>query len=296
MVAKQWTLISQTITDHIKIPSTATNTNITRLLNNANKDWTSIAEIINKYEVKNGTQDSVIKRILDIKNGKITELSQITGGSAQASSGGGGSSSSTGTGEENNSGNTGSSGTVKKVPITDPEEAMDFALREWNKIRRTSGHTLECQVFGSNHWMVGEWCKVYIPSLNEYIDMYISKVDHSNDSGSEWLTNITLMDYAPQLSEPEEEEEEENTSNQGQNQNTEEEANSGSGEWTEIAKILQENYEADDWNSFIQSVKDAKTWDEIKNAVTSHTKKSDKWHNDIIQDLCKVKTTNKVTY
>ena len=78
-MAKKWTLISQTVTDHIKVPKTATNVNITRLLNNAKADWTPIAKIINKYDIKNGTHNSVIQRVLDIKNGKITELSQITG-------------------------------------------------------------------------------------------------------------------------------------------------------------------------------------------------------------------------
>ena len=62
-------------------------------------------------------------------------------------------------------------------------------------------------------WVVGEWCKIYLPTFNEYTDMYITKVDHSNDSGSEWLTSLTLMDYAPQLSEPEKTEEE--TSSEG---------------------------------------------------------------------------------
>ena len=177
-MAKQWTLISQTVTDHIKVPKTATNVNITRQLNNAKADWTSIAKIINKYKIKDKkkgtTHNSVIQRILDIKNGKITELSQIKSTTSSSSS----SSTSTDTSTSSDTSTTSSGGgngqlnsTVSKVPITDPDEAMDFAKTEWNKIRRTSGHTLECQVFGSPYWKVGEWCKIYIPSLNEYANV-----------------------------------------------------------------------------------------------------------------------------
>ena len=302
-MAKKWTLISQTVTDHIVVPKTATNVNITRLLNNANNDWSSIAKIVNKYEIKNGTHNSVIQRIRDIKSGKITKLSQITGKQTDSSS----SSTDTGTGsgdssadsEGTDSSDGGSSGplnsSVSKVPITDRDEAMDFAKTEWNKIRRTSGHQLECQVFGSPHWKVGEWCKVYLPTLNEYTDMYITKVDNGNDSGSEWLTNLTLMDYAPSLSSVDESELSEDTSGEG----TDDVVDDGSettgenepNEWTEIVKLLEVNYEKPDggWNSIVQGVRDAKSYDpDIRNLITSLKKKNGKSYVSVGHELCNI--------
>ena len=303
-MAKQWTLISQTVTDHITVPKTATNVNITRLLNNANTDWTSIAKIVNKYKIKGkgATHNSVIQRILDIKKGKITELSQIKTEKKSSTP----SSSISDTTTTENSGATstivgggGLNSTVSKVPIKDPVEALEFAKTEWNKIRRTSGHTLECQVFGSNHWRVGEWCKVYIPSLNEYVDMYITKTDNSNDSGSEWLTNLTLMDYAPQLSSVEEDQLKDATSNgDGTADGTNANSNDGSSnpnEWTQIASILQTYYEkpSGGWNSIIQKIRGAKVYDpDIRSQITSLNKKKGqelKSYVDVGHELCKVR-------
>lgn len=303
-MAKKWTLISQTVTDHIKVPKTATNVNITRLLNNAKADWTSIAKIVNKYEVKDKkkgtTHNSIIQRILDIKNGKITELSQITGKQESKSQTSASSTSSTETGTSSATskivGGGGLNSTVTKVPIKDGVEAMEFAKTEWNKIRRTSGHTLECQVFGSNYWKVGEWCKVYIPSLNEYVDMYVSKTDNSNDSGSEWLTSITLMDYAPQLSSVDESDLK--SAETGGEAGADGEAGAGSGnapsKWTEIASILQTYYEkpSGGWDNLIRSVLKAKVYDpDIRNLITPLTKKKGqelKSYVDVGHELCKV--------
>ena len=301
MATKKWTLISQTVTDHIKVPPTATNTNITRLLNNATNDWSSIAKIINKYEIKNGTHNSVIQRIRDIKSGKITELSQIT------SSGSSSDTSSSADSDSSSSGDTGSSGgsedtgplnsTVSKIPITDRAEAMDFAKTEWNKIRRTSGHQLECQVFGSHYWKTGEWCKVYLPSLNEYTDMYITKVDNSNDSGSEWLTNLTLMDYAPSISQLDEstvkKESEDSTGTDGATDGSDD-GSAESSKWADIASILQKYYEkpSEGWNGKIQSVREAKKYDpDIRSIINSLTKKEEYKHKsqiDIGYELCDV--------
>ena len=152
----------------------------------------------------------------------------------------------TGTGDSSSS----SSSTVKKIPITDPKKAMDFALREWNKIKRTSGHTLETQVFGSNHWQVGEWCKIYIPSMNEYIDMYITKIDNSSDSGSEWTTSITLSDYGDGTDE-----------------------SSDSEIYTKVSTILHKYLESNDWNSYTNNVRKCTTRDCVKKLIVGHKKK-----------------------
>ena len=209
-MAKQWTLISQTVTDHITVPKTATNVNITRQLNNAKDDWTSIAKIVNKYDIKNGTHNSVIQRILDIKKGKIKDLSEITGKKDTSTS-----NSNTGTTDSNTSTDTSTSGgtvvgsgglnsTVSKVPITDPVEALEFAKTEWNKIRRDDGRQVECKVQGSLSYKPGLWARVFLPSyfIDDY--MYITKVSNEEDGTNNWTTNLTLVDYPPSFGVPEE--------------------------------------------------------------------------------------------
>lgn len=197
------------------------------------------------------------------------------------------------TGGEDDSSNKNSS--ISRVPITDRDEAMEFAKTEWNKIRRGSGHSLEVQVFGSNHWKVGEWCKVYLPTLNEYTDMYITKIDNSNDSGSEWLTSLTLMDYAPSLSEIDEESVKSQSEEEGEGvENDDGESGASGGEssqWTEIVKILEANYEkpSGGWNSIIQAIRDAKKYEpDIKNQITPLKQKSGKSYVDVGHDLCDV--------
>lgn len=211
----------------------------------------------------------------------------------------------TGTGEEETSETEGDetstddssssdSSTVKKIPITDPKKAMEFALREWNKIKRTSGHTLETQVFGSNHWQVGEWCKIYIPSMNEYTDMYITKIDNSSDSGSEWTTSLTLSDYAPSLSSVDESETEDATSEEttgtddGTDDGTGEGASSGSEDYKKVATILQKYLESNDWNSYINRVRVCKKRDCVKNLIVGHKKKEGvkDYYNVIIDEIC----------
>ena len=184
-----------------------------------------------------------------------------------------------GTGEETDETGTGdssgsSSSTVKKIPITDPKKAREFALREWNKIKRTSGHTLETQVFGSNHWQVGEWCKIYIPSMNEYTDMYITKIDNSSDSGSEWTTSITLSDYAPSLSSVDESETEEETSD-GTTDGTGDETDESSDSelYTKVSTILHKYLESNDWNSYTNNVRKCKKRDCVKKLIVGHKKK-----------------------
>ena len=175
----------------------------------------------------------------------------------------------TGTGDSSSS----SSSTVKKIPITDPKKAMEFALREWNKIKRTSGHTLETQVFGSNHWQVGEWCKIYIPSMNEYIDMYITKIDNSSDSGSEWTTSITLSDYAPSLSSVDESETEEETSDGTGETGDGTDESSDSEIYTKVSTILHKYLESNDWNSYTNNVRKCTTRDCVKKLIVGHKKK-----------------------
>ena len=291
--AEKWTLIVKTINDHIVVPKTATVDNIARVLNNANPNWTSIAKVVNKYEIKNGTHNSITQRILDIKNEKIINLNQISGTTEQASSTAS-SEESSDTGASAESTPSGLNSTVSRIPITDPEEALEFAKTEWNKIRRTSGHELECQVFGSHHWQVGDWCKVYLPTLNEYTDMYITKVNNSNDSGSEWLTNLTLMDYAPSLSTLDEDKVKETGNNaEGTDTGTGTGTEEATSKWTDVAAILQEYFEKPDdgWDSHIRAIINAKVYDpDIKEAINTCTRKDEyklKSYIDIGRELQK---------
>ena len=100
---------------------------------------------------------------------------------------------------------------TEEVPVETYEEALDFAYNYWHKIMRDNGHSIECKIVGSSEWRQGKWVRVYIPSYNEDIMMYTSKVAHSNDGDSVWTTNLTLVDYPPSLGEPKEEETEEET-------------------------------------------------------------------------------------
>lgn len=198
-------------------------------------------------------------------------------------------------GETSSSSSGGGNSTISRVPITDRDEAMSFAKTEWNKIRRGSGHSLEVQVFGSNYWRVGEWCKVYIPSLNEYTDMYITKIDNSNDSSSEWLTNITLMDYAPQISELDEDQVSNETGNSSEDAETTDQGQDSQGIWTSIAKVLQDNYEkpSDGWDTHIRAIKNATTYDpDIKENINKMTKKNDRTYVDVGHELCKILNIN----
>lgn len=88
---------------------------------------------------------------------------------------------------------------TEKVPITDKGEAYLFGLKCVGKARRKDGHKIEMKVIGSKYWEVGEWCHIYLPSFDEDVIMFISKVSHESSADSEWLTNLTLVDYPPSL-------------------------------------------------------------------------------------------------
>lgn len=296
MAAKQWTLLSKVISDCIKLPDNASIDNVIRAFQSCGADYASISSGVRGYGLKAGTLNAVAQTIVDIRTGKITELSQITIAGTSDSSEPSGAIAETGPSDTTeHNGNLNS--TISRIPITDPEEAMQFAKTEWNKIRRTSGHELECQVFGSHYWKVGEWCKVYIPQLNEYTDMYITKVDNSNDSGSEWLVNLTLMDYAPSLS----------TLDEDKVKETSDETSAGNGEsgsvgddgtgqtkWTSVAEIIQKYFEkpSDGWDNHIRALLASKTYDpDIKNDITKLVKKQEFNHTayvDIGHELCNV--------
>ena len=105
---------------------------------------------------------------------------------------------------------------TEEVPCETPEEVYAFANREWAKIKRNDGHTIECTVLGSETWKVGQWVYVNIPLFDEDDYMYITKVSQSDSDG--WSCTLTLADYPPGFgeytedsSDDSEEEEEETT-------------------------------------------------------------------------------------
>lgn len=82
------------------------------------------------------------------------------------------------------------------------DDAKKFLQREWNKLKRDNGHSLECKTFGHTQWKTGEWCRVYLPSFNIDDYMYITKVSQDDSGDSEWSCNLTLVDYPPGFGEP----------------------------------------------------------------------------------------------
>ena len=80
------------------------------------------------------------------------------------------------------------------------KDAKKFLQREWNKLKRDNGHSLEVKTYGHSQWKVGEWCRVYLPSYRIDDYMYITKA--SQEDSGEWNCNLTLVDYPPGFGEP----------------------------------------------------------------------------------------------
>ncbi len=94
------------------------------------------------------------------------------------------------------------------------DDAKEFLQREWNKLQRDNGHSLECTVQGNVQWKVGEWCRVYLPSFDIDGYMYIINMSQDDSASDRWKCNLTLVDYPPGFGEPtisEENSEETNT-------------------------------------------------------------------------------------
>jgi len=77
------------------------------------------------------------------------------------------------------------------------KEAEAFLQREFNKIRRNDGRSVECKVVGNTKWREGVWVRVYLPSyfIDDY--MYVSKCSHDEDGNGPWTASLTLVDYPP---------------------------------------------------------------------------------------------------
>ena len=88
----------------------------------------------------------------------------------------------------------------QEIPITDKEEALQFAYREMGKLMRNDGHQIELKVIGNIDYRVGAWIRVFLPSFNEDCMMFISKVQHEAGADNEWITSLTLVDYPPSVS------------------------------------------------------------------------------------------------
>ena len=93
------------------------------------------------------------------------------------------------------------------------DDAKEFLEREWNKIKRDNGHSVELKTYGHSNWRSG-WCRVFLPSFNLDEYMYISRI--SQDDDGEWGCSLTLVDYPPGFGEP-------TSKNDDKNSNQEEE-------------------------------------------------------------------------
>ena len=76
-------------------------------------------------------------------------------------------------------------------------EAEEFLQREFNKIRRDDGRSVELKVVGNSKWRTGKWVRVFLPSyfIDDY--MYIVKSSDDEDGSNNWTTSLTLVDYPP---------------------------------------------------------------------------------------------------
>ena len=97
------------------------------------------------------------------------------------------------------------------------DDAKAFLNREWNKIRRDAGRSVELKVDGGPEWRVGRWVRAYLPSyfIDEY--MYISKCSHDEDGSNNWTASLTLVDYPPSFGTFPEEETEDTESTEDTN-------------------------------------------------------------------------------
>ncbi len=94
-----------------------------------------------------------------------------------------------------------------EVSIEDDEvktldDAKEFLQREWNKLQRDNGHSLECTVRGNEKWKQGEWCRVYLPSFGIDGYMYIINMSQDDSASDKWNCQLTLVDYPPGFGEP----------------------------------------------------------------------------------------------
>ena len=87
--------------------------------------------------------------------------------------------------------------TIDQEIVKNMDDAEKFLQREFNKIRRDDGRSIECKVVGDAKWKTGNWVRVYLPSyfIDDY--MYITKVSNDEDGGNDWTTGLTLVDYPP---------------------------------------------------------------------------------------------------
>lgn len=85
--------------------------------------------------------------------------------------------------------------TVQQVACETPEEVYEFADKEWAKIKRENGHTIECKVTGGPQWKAGNWVKLTLPLFDESGYMYIKSASQS--IGDAWETSLSLVDYPP---------------------------------------------------------------------------------------------------
>lgn len=98
--------------------------------------------------------------------------------------------------------------------VTSLKDAKAFLQREWNKLKRDNGHSLEVKTAGDSKWKQGEWCRVYLPSFNIDDYMYIVKV--SQDDSNDWKCNLTLVDYPPGFGKPTNANNEEDSNSDGE--------------------------------------------------------------------------------
>lgn len=80
------------------------------------------------------------------------------------------------------------------------DEAVAYGKTYLNKLLRDSGITIECKVIGHPEWYTGRWCRFYSSRYN--IDkqaFFISKISQSVSATDPNQCDLTLVEYAPDL-------------------------------------------------------------------------------------------------
>ena len=81
------------------------------------------------------------------------------------------------------------------------KEAKAYGTTYLDKILRNSGMQIECQVIGHPEFYIGRWCNFYSPRFdhNEEKAFFITKISQSTSATDANLCNLTMVEYAPNI-------------------------------------------------------------------------------------------------
>lgn len=90
------------------------------------------------------------------------------------------------------------------VPVETYEEAVDYGIVEFYKLKAEDGRKVDLEVIGETQLKAGDWVSIYLPAFKEECFMFCTSVSTSLSPSTDYITKISLVDAPPILSEPEE--------------------------------------------------------------------------------------------